>query len=81
MAGEVGAIKKDIIYSGDVLNTAARIQGQCNQHVVDILISKQTFELLSNTQEYKAIPLGSIELREKKKKNRGAYGSCNLIFE
>ncbi|WP_296317914.1 adenylate/guanylate cyclase domain-containing protein, partial [Winogradskyella sp. UBA3174] len=32
MAGEVGVIKKDIIYSGDVLNTAARIQEQCNQY-------------------------------------------------
>ena len=36
MAGEVGVIKKDIIYSGDVLNTTARIQEQCNQYSVDI---------------------------------------------
>ena len=64
----MSAVKKDIIYFGDVLNIAARIQGQCNQYDADILISKQTFELLSNTQEYKAIPLGSIERREKKRK-------------
>jgi adenylate cyclase len=68
MAGEVGAIKKDIIYSGDVLNTTARIQGQCNQYNVDILISKETFELISDTEDYKLIPLGSIELRGKKRK-------------
>ncbi len=68
MAGEVGVIKKDIIYSGDVLNTTARIQEQCNQYSVDILISKETFDLISNTDEYERIPLGSIELRGKKRK-------------
>ncbi len=68
MAGEVGVSSKDIIYSGDVLNTTARIQDQCNQYSVDILISKETFDLVSNTDEYKLIPLGSIELRGKKRK-------------
>ncbi len=68
MAGEVGVIKKDIIYSGDVLNTTARIQEQCNQYGVDILISKETFDLISDTNEYEMIPLGSIELRGKTRK-------------
>jgi len=68
MAGEIGVIKKDIIYSGDVLNTTARIQGKCNEYGVDILISKETFALLSGTDGYKLIPLGSIELRGKKRK-------------
>ena len=68
MAGEVGVIKKDIIYSGDVLNTTARIQEQCNQYKVNILISKETFDLISDADEYKLIPLGSIELRGKKRK-------------
>ena len=68
MAGEVGVIKRDIIYSGDVLNTTARIQEQCNQYSVDFLISKETFDLISNTDGYKLIPLGSIELRGKKRK-------------
>ena len=27
--GEIGKIKRDIIFTGDVLNTAARIQGLC----------------------------------------------------
>ena len=65
MAGEIGMIKKDIIYSGDVLNTAARIQEQCNQYRVDLLISKETFDILSDTEVYKLIPMGSIELRGK----------------
>ena len=40
MAGEVGVVKRDIAYSGDVLNTTARIQSKCNELGVDILISK-----------------------------------------
>lgn len=68
MAGEVGVIKKDIIYSGDVLNTTARIQEQCNHYSVDVLISKETFDLISDTDGYTLIPLGSIELRGKKRK-------------
>ena len=68
MAGEIGVIKKDIIYSGDVLNTTARIQEQCNHYRVDILLSKETFDLISDTDEFKLIPLGSIELRGKKRK-------------
>jgi adenylate cyclase len=68
MAGEVGVIKKDIIYSGDVLNTTARIQEQCNHYSVDILLSKETFDLISDTDGFKLMPLGNIELRGKKTK-------------
>ena len=68
MAGEIGVIKKDIIYSGDVLNTTARIQEQCNHYKVDILLSKETFDLISDNKDYKIKHLGSIELRGKKRK-------------
>ncbi|MBT8314785.1 MAG: adenylate/guanylate cyclase domain-containing protein, partial [Maribacter sp.] len=37
--GEIGRIKKDIIFTGDVLNTTARIQSLCNDLQVDNLIS------------------------------------------
>lgn len=68
MAGEVGVIKKDIIYSGDVLNTTSRIQEQCNQYQVDFLISRETFDLMPDAGAYELIPLGSIELRGKQTK-------------
>lgn len=38
--GEIGVIKRDIAYSGDVLNTTARIQGKCNELGTSMLISK-----------------------------------------
>jgi len=63
--GEVGTIKKDIIFSGDVLNTTARIQEQCNQFKVKLLVSKKLLELLPIKDTYTIQPLGQIELRGK----------------
>lgn len=40
MVGEVGQIKREIVFSGDVLNTASRITGACNDLGVEILASK-----------------------------------------
>ena len=40
MVGELGQIKRDIAFSGDVLNTTARIQAKCNELGVKILASR-----------------------------------------
>ena len=63
-AGEIGIIKRDITFSGDVLNTTARIQTQCNEHKVPILSSN---ELLNEMElnSYKQIKIGSISLKGK----------------
>ena len=37
---EVGKYKKEIAYHGDTINTAARIQGQCNSLKASLLISE-----------------------------------------
>lgn len=37
---EVGKYKKEIAYHGDTINTAARIQGQCNTLKSEVLLSK-----------------------------------------
>lgn len=68
MAGEIGVIKKDIIYSGDVLNTTSRIQEQCNQYKVDLLISDETFNIIENPAQFELVPLGNIELRGRAQK-------------
>lgn len=36
--GELGALKKNIVFTGDVLNQTARIQALCKEHGVDLLI-------------------------------------------
>ena len=41
MVGEIGKIKREIVFSGDVLNTTSRIQAMCNDLNVEILASKE----------------------------------------
>ena len=62
--GEIGALKKEIVFVGDVLNTTARIQGMCNAHNTDLMISD---DLRSGLEE-KGIDthsLGEIRLKGK----------------
>jgi len=66
-AGEIGVIKKDIIYTGDVLNATARIQGLCNAHNEDLLISDQLRREITAAAEYRFRTLGNIELRGRNK--------------
>ncbi len=65
MAGEVGVIKKEIIFSGDVLNTAARIQEYCNQFKQDLIISQTTMDLVEHPLPYQTKALGAFTLRGK----------------
>lgn len=68
MVGEIGIIKRDITYSGDVLNTTSRIQNMCNQYKVSILCSDDLLELLRVSAPYQKVPLGDIELKGKGRK-------------
>lgn len=63
-AGEIGIIKKDIVYTGDVLNTTARIQEQCNSYDVNLLISDETIYLF-DLSDIVIKKLGNISLRGK----------------
>ena len=71
MAGEIGVVKRDIAFSGDVLNTTARIQGKCNELGVNILLSSdllRRLNLLPNSFSPKK--MGDMELRGKQQKVR-----------
>ncbi len=63
--GEVGVIKKDIVYSGDILNTTARIMSLCNQYNTSLIISGVIYEDLKNTAGYEFNWLDSPSLRGK----------------
>ena len=66
MAGEIGMVKREIVFSGDVLNTASRIQSKCNELGVNILLSKfllDKFKLRPDT--FKPQLMGDISLRGK----------------
>jgi adenylate cyclase len=67
VAGEVGIIKRDITYSGDVLNTTSRILTMCKEFNAEILTSADVISELRLTKNYAARPLGSIKLRGREK--------------
>ena len=66
MAGEVGVVKRDIAFSGDVLNTAARIQSKCNELGVNILFSQFLLDKLSlPPHSFEPKKIGGMLLRGK----------------
>lgn len=62
---EVGELKKELAYHGDVLNTASRIQGICNKYSKSLLISEDLKAVLEFNPDYKKELIGSIELKGK----------------
>lgn len=69
ITGEMGIVKREIVYSGDVLNTASRIQSLCNEMNTDILLSNnlmKQIDLKFLDVEFKSV--GNITLRGKQKK-------------
>jgi len=65
--GELGVIKKEIVFTGDILNTTSRIQGECNKYSVDILISEDLKMQLPSDHRYTLREIGSFILRGKTK--------------
>jgi adenylate cyclase len=68
--GEIGVIKKEIIFTGDVLNTTARIQGKCKSFNVDNLISEDLVNITSKNSHLKFKEIGECELRGRDAKIR-----------
>ncbi len=65
IAGEIGIIKRDITYSGDVLNTTARIQSQCNALKSLLLISNLVRNKIDLNPLFDVTSVGEIALRGK----------------
>ncbi|MEZ4687767.1 MAG: adenylate/guanylate cyclase domain-containing protein [Bacteroidia bacterium] len=65
--GEMGALKREIVFTGDVLNTTARIQSLCKELQSDLLISGAIKALLPPAN-YQFSSKGKIELKGRNKK-------------
>ncbi len=62
--GWVGKMKKEIVYSGDVLNTTSRIEGLCNKLQQPLLLSETLLSRLSDQVPPNATEeVGMISLR------------------
>ena len=66
--GEIGDLKKDIFFTGDVLNTTARIQATCNTFATDNLISHELLSLMNIDESYELTTIGECELKGRRNK-------------
>ncbi|MBL1214807.1 MAG: adenylate/guanylate cyclase domain-containing protein [Ignavibacteriae bacterium] len=64
--GEIGALRREIIFTGDVLNSTSRIQSLCNKYQVDLLISGDLLNALNLDTDFKVTSFGQNELKGKK---------------
>lgn len=63
-AVEVGAIKREIAYHGDTINTSSRIQGLCNQLDQSLLISDTVYQLIDEKESgFEFVSLGRFQLK------------------
>jgi adenylate cyclase len=67
VVGEIGIIKRDISYSGDVVNTASRIQSMCKELKSELLISNELLRSFPPVSMYETRSVGSIQLKGKVK--------------
>lgn len=65
ITAEIGDLKKEIVYNGDVLNTTARIQSLCNQYDQLLLASEELVAELELPKFLATKSLGPVELRGK----------------
>lgn len=68
MVAEVGVVKKELAFHGDVINTSARIQAECNTYKVPILISESLKNQLSMQNSFIAKHMGNVLLKGKENK-------------
>lgn len=61
--GEIGVLKREIVFSGDVLNTTARIQELCNKYNEKLIISKDLLEKIQPGKKFMTKEIGQINLR------------------
>ncbi|MFT4566463.1 MAG: adenylate cyclase [Saprospiraceae bacterium] len=65
ITAQIGDLKKEFVYNGDVLNTAARIQSKCNELGRRFVTSKQLIQAVEVPKDFSIEELGAVALRGK----------------
>lgn len=65
ITAEVGDLKKEIVYNGDVLNTTARIESVCNEYNQQLIASEELVSRLALPDFIVPRSLGRVALRGK----------------
>jgi len=76
-AGVIGIVKKDLVYSGDTLNTAARIRSKCHELEETFVVSEGFLHEFSTPFAYKVNEIGEMELKGRTEKEK----LFSVIFE
>lgn len=69
-AGYIGIIKKDLAFSGDTLNTSARIRSKCHELKSSFVLSYEFLNGLENLNGYNIKEIGEMELKGRKEKEK-----------
>ena len=70
MSAEVGTIKREKAFHGDVINTAAHIQSLCNVYHQKLIISQELLNYLPLNSNFKKIELEELTLKGKRLKTK-----------
>jgi adenylate cyclase len=65
VSAQIGDLKREIVYNGDVLNTTARIQSQCNIYQRSFLVSGSLMDRLKQLEGFKWEKIDAVKLRGK----------------
>jgi adenylate cyclase len=65
VSAQIGDLKREIVYNGDVLNTTARIQGECNKYQRNCLVSGALMNRLEQMNGFQWERIDTVTLRGK----------------
>lgn len=69
-AGYIGIIKKELVFSGDTLNTAARIRSLCHSLKHSFVLSGDFLEGMESAKDFLVEEIGELELRGRIEKEK-----------
>lgn len=70
VAGEVGDERREIVYIGNTMNTAARLQQRCKELDQDVLVSEAFLDVMPSVPGMKSKDLGFVNLAGKSERIR-----------
>lgn len=65
ICAQVGDLKKEIAYNGDVLNIVSRMQGVCKEVRERFVVSEEVFERMEHKEKWRPRNLGKVKLKGK----------------
>ena len=78
VCGEIGEVKSEIVFHGDVINTTARLERMCSELHEDILVSKALFDTFTSGVRNIFRSAGFVKIRGKEQ-TMEVFGLCSTV--